>query len=285
MTTGVYPYTPKYEFLRYLAALVAATEGILISTIQGSLLVSDIANGNQAFGGDEFSTLDTIGKIDKSLYLQLAAACTQAGVLARYGPDGVVGYLYILLTIIETLESMNGYGLPDTGNDFRRSAIQLSTNVASALKSASPTTECWSGAGATSYLCLHADYQTCVEKIKETDLLIAGIVANQAGQVEQLREGLAGLRLALFPGIAFASHLHAEWLYFVLSGATGLAAEAAEELDEFGNWLATAMSITALGLISNLISQGNHNHKVIRSVRRTYVSVINDAPSASASSE
>ena len=199
-------YDPLY--LRKFQLSIETLEQIAMAASQ---LVAPIGMAIAVTQGVQSSTVC-------SLALQVSADTTEgvgfvAAVLAHkvLGPADsmrvfyALGYLYVLLDVIKCLELLNGFGRPDTGSDFRKGFTKFSQSIAGIFAEAHPTE--WSGAAAEQYDDANKAQERYVNKLAEADREIADILATQARLVEQLRQGLAGIRQTLVGSIIFLTML------------------------------------------------------------------------------
>lgn len=201
------------------------------------------------------------GETGKSLTLQLGAAaaecvgalfCVVSPGLRIYRAFAVPRYLIALLFLIEILESVNGFGEPDTGSPFRDAAATGALELSRTLQRAAPTQ--WYGLAAESYEGKIVDYElTPAEQIAAGDQKVADTLARQAYWVRQSRDALAALRAAVGLAIPVA---------ICLAGIIGSplpgfdTGPALRKLDLFGLRCACFAALGALAVLSMLIQMG-----------------------------
>lgn len=183
--------------------------------------------------------------------LLISAAVTEAGFLysaGKFNALALAGYLYQVLIVVEALELMNGFGAPNTGNEFSDGRTTFSHDIFDILHSAAAID--WSGESALEYNSQNAKQQVNVRKMAATDGKIARILATQADQVERARQGLAGSRLAVFGGIAITTAV----IKIILEvGSSAAAAALFAALTAFVEYVAYAVATVALGLLITLL--------------------------------
>ncbi|MBY0442567.1 MAG: hypothetical protein K2Q25_10615 [Mycobacteriaceae bacterium] len=210
-----------------------------------------------------------------SLSIQISAATTEAAVLAKAGKlnlYAMTGYLYEVIAIIEALEAMNGFGSPYAGDAFQDGGTSFAEDINYLLQSATATD--WSGEGAEEYNKQNKKQQDHTITIANADQRANSVLTDQAFQVEQGRQGLAGTRLAVFGAITVA------WIIIKIILSTGFTAAAAslyQLLRNFVERVSYVAASTAFGLIINLLIQGIQNGQHLESTIRKYKSVYNDA--------
>lgn len=215
-----------------------------------------------------------LNDIDESLYLQIAAAVTDAGALTAFGfgadADDDVLYLGFVLLIIQCLESMNGFGPPDTGDKFSHPAS--SSNISFALKNAAPTR--WSGKAEYRYAGKNETQQDYQALFNEADKEIATTLTTQAGQVEQVREGLAGVQIAVVGAIGVAMALAVVVWALKDQGLLVQYEVVVSVLARFVEYSAFEAALAALGLLGWLIYCGQGNSGAFDRAQRKYRDVV-----------
>lgn len=174
-------------------------------------------------------------------------------------------YLQSVMAFIEILESMNGFGLPEAGDEFCDGSEAFSKVIADILLNAFPTD--WSGAAAEEYAQRNERQWNLVHDLAAADRAVASALAIQAGQVEQIRQGLAGAKQALLGAIITLAAwrtliLGEEFLEMYYSVVTQYAGRAG-----------LAAAITVLGLVSTLVYESKENRKNFRATQRQYMDV------------
>lgn len=179
-----------------------------------------------------------------------------------------------VLTVLELLELLNGFGSPNDGDEFRDRSAKFSVNISDILNNASPCD--WSSDAAVLYEERNEEQQARVMAIAEIDQKIVEILKTQAGQIEQAREGLEGNRLALVAAMAGVTGLVAELLGSVGAPANVVGFLAVKSVLDWTGYF-TAMALhAALGLFLFLVIEADRNRKALVREGRNYGAVIND---------
>lgn len=106
-------------------------------------------------------------------------------------------FLWAVLSFIETLEALNGFGPPDTGGEFRENGTKLSAETLNILIAATPD-ECeYYGSASDNYSIRNEQHRKRLNTLAETDLKMAEIISVQASHVARTREMLAGVKVAV----------------------------------------------------------------------------------------
>ena len=216
---------------------------------------------------------DSVAEVDTSLYLQITAAVTDAAALKFFGfgsnPDDNVRYLGCVLLIIQCMESLNGFGPPDTGAQFADTAI--ASDICCALNNAIPAR--WTGQAADRYAGNNSGQQDYLALLWQADEQIAHILKIQASQVEQVREGLAGVQNAIIGAIGVALALAV--LVWALKAAGLIEQEQAAlgVLRSFIEYSALIAAGAALGLVGFLIACGLENVSAFNHARNKYETI------------
>jgi hypothetical protein len=101
--------------------------------------------------------------------------------------------LLSFMALCEVAEALDGFGRPDRGSAFTAGAATL----ASVCRIADPDPSRWAGAGAANYAQRNADRQKLAETLAELDRRMVQLVSLQADDVEMLRQGFAGTKVAM----------------------------------------------------------------------------------------
>ena len=147
-------------------------------------------------GGLEITTLAAV-----ALYKQLKTS------ILGGDRSALVRYTVPLLACAEATalaEHLAGWGTPVTGAGLGAGAQRV-RSVGEVLAGADPAPSGWSGAAAHSYAGSNAAVKDLVATTAELDERLAAIVTRQAGQAEQVRTGLAGVKTALASGAVICS--------------------------------------------------------------------------------
>ena len=223
---------------------------------------------------------------DKSLALQISAAVIgtifylrmidRAEDETRYreAMSYLAGFLFTVLGLIETVEYLNGFGLPDEGQEFRDGVENFSMHIYGILNGASPMSNNWEGDAARDYEKKNSYQQNLVRKdFAETDRDLAKIIEDQAAQVEFLRQGLAEVKIAI------------ESLGFLLLGLQNLLSDF-NVTDKYiiafvKAWVgrvSTGALLAALGLVVDTVAKGFYDFAPrINKVKQAYQDVARDA--------
>lgn len=111
---------------------------------------------------------------------------------------------YGTLDLITAVEFMNGRRPSDSGDTFRKNATKFD-NIQGILAQAGPNYNEWTGDSAQAYGEANQQLASLMAMMKDADQQTAGIVQCQAGQVEDLAEELAAIKLALVGLLSFLS--------------------------------------------------------------------------------
>ncbi|MBY0440535.1 MAG: hypothetical protein K2Q25_00085 [Mycobacteriaceae bacterium] len=243
---------PAPRSLRLLAAIAAVTQAVVTPAMQGGL--QDFA----------------------SLGVQLSAAVAEAGVtygIATTEVLALLGYLYEVLAVVECLEFMNGFGSPDSGEEFHNGSLTFSHEIFDLLHSAYPDPEDWSGQAAVLYQQGNIQQQGRVDKAAMADQRIASVLATQAAQVERGRQGLAGARLAIFGASAVVVSAIATFKGFTFGAA---AVVLCQVLRGYVEYVACLVAAAALALIVTLVVQGTQNRRHLAGAVDKYQEIVDD---------
>lgn len=207
------------------------------------------------------------GSPSDTVYMQIGAAVGTVVVgaaLAYAEPVGIVWYLGAMVLLIECLQCMNGFGEPDDGEGFRKSQAEFRDTVATTLLNATPDPFYWSGDAADEYAARNDELRVRIlDEMAHADEQMAGILHNQAKIVATVRQGLAGVQIALIGAIpvawAFVAAYHAA-MGMAWTGAGAAAAVAIlEAANSFGDVIGMVACATALGLVFTLTGEAGTN--------------------------
>lgn len=238
--------------LSQLAAIASLSEAVALASTQGSQ--------HSKYG---------------SLSIQISATVSEAAVLAKAGKLNIyamAGYLYEVIAVIEALEFMNGFGSPYGGDAFQTGHTSFAEDISSLLQDATATD--WSGEGAEEYNNQNQRQQDLMIVMADADQWATDVLTTQAFQVEQGRQGLAGIRLAVFGSITVV------WIItkIILSmGYTGEAAALYQLLKNFVEHVAYVAASTAFGMIMTLVIEGIQNEQRLARTIRKYQSCFQNA--------
>ena len=238
-----------------------------------------------------------------SLALEVSACVAELGFLAAVLNPGdtiatlsneeyalkevlsVWSYLNLARGFIELLELMNGFGAPEEGEDFSGGSRKFSHEIIGDLQHAAATSWIGSPLGAAyNYNCRNSEQQNRANKIADADSEIKEILSNQGFQVERGRQGFAGTRISLIGATVLAAKLVAEAIIAIeIAAATNDPAAKVTAtalvllLVAFVEVASVVAALTAFGLICTLIDEGRQNERHIRSARRKYIDVVEQA--------
>lgn len=187
--------------------------------------------------------------------------------------DALLQFFFVILSLYDLLESLNGFGQPDAGSKFGDGSTKFSGDITSVLQGALPGD--WFGAAADNYARKLGEQQARAAAFAVVDREIANIVAAQAGQVEGVRLELAAIKLA-FSGMFSFENSDIGFMVASLESVCGESQLFTEALIFLVGIAASGGLLASLGLIIDLIVRGEKNHKSIRSARREYVRLVDD---------
>ena len=244
---------PQASSLSQLVAIASVSEAVAFAVTQGNM-------------HSHYSDMS----------VQISAAVTEAAVYARAGKlnlYAMAGYLYEVIAVINALEFMNGLGEPNDGDSFQHGHTSFAEDITTLLYDATAIDTEWSGEGADGYNTQNQQQQDRVITMAGADQHTAELLANQAFQVTQGRQGLAGIRLAVFGGILVA------WAIIKIILSTGLVAEASslyQVLKSFVEHVAYVAATAAFGLIVTLLIEGIKMGQKFEGALNKYKSISED---------
>ena len=214
------------------------------------------------------ATQVNLGENGADLGRQYEATVVQCTAALFYAATGVVHpafavprYLMAVLSIVEILESLNGFGDPDTGGEFRQGIDMFSRDIPCALRSAAPAG--WYSNAAARYAdTITRSQENPAEKTAAADQIVAKTLAEQAFWIRQSRQTLAILRTAVAAAIPTAI----VWAK-IIDAYEGLPGQAAEEevaaqlrkLDYYGLLCARFATAGAVVVVGGLIAVGERS--------------------------
>lgn len=219
----------------------------------------------------------------KNLYYQVPAAVGEAAVFSSYacveGPKAVMAYLGLALFVMEVVESLCGFGSPNTGNDFLNGYTNFSTDINDILENAIPVSGEWDGAAADQYAAGNALQQDNITKIAQADKRICARLQYQSELIDQVRQGMATCRLSVSGTILLMASLMTAFVAYLEAGPAGLemAMTIAAIADSIGNYMAALALIGDLILIVDLLVNAANTKSIFHHVKRTYEQTSNDA--------
>lgn len=181
------------------------------------------------------------------------------------------------LFVLQAVESLNGFGSPNFGDTFTVGAAEFGHNISDILQSAFPNSAHWSGKSANDYRAQNKLQHDRVAKLADADHRIAGLLRQQAAEVEQARTTLAGIRLGLVAGLLVCGALYT----LLESYATGYVWSMVSCI---GDSLACAAKLcfygaipAAIAVVSNVVNAGvRHGNRISDAARDGYQAVIDD---------
>lgn len=183
--------------------------------------------------------------------------------------------LVAALTIISSLEFLNGFGPADTGDVFGSASATFNTDIYNTLDNAAPTD--WSGAAygaAYNYECQNKEQQSRAHDIAEADNDIQNTLKAQAGMVEQGRIELASARLAVIGAWALAILLYREYLVYEAADDVGAMVCVQHHLFTLVGWTCLGVITLTATSIGVLIQRGDDTKSALDAAIKKYQSVI-----------
>ncbi|MBY0441976.1 MAG: hypothetical protein K2Q25_07550 [Mycobacteriaceae bacterium] len=118
--------------------------------------------------------------------------------------------VYFTITLITSLEALNGWGPTNTGSEFHASSSRLD-DVSYRLKSMERRYGAWSGSAVETYDELRQQLSELVNAVQAADQRTATSVHRQAGQVQRVREEMAATKFSLVGLFLFVAAI--VWYY------------------------------------------------------------------------
>ncbi|MBY0440830.1 MAG: hypothetical protein K2Q25_01645 [Mycobacteriaceae bacterium] len=247
---------------RVLAAL--AKLGVLVAVPGGVALLAVQSNS---------------GETGASLARQFEATVVQCTAALFYAATGVVHpafavprYLMAVLSIVDMLESLNGFGDPDIGSEFREGIETFSGTIPELLHGAAPSN--WHSGAAGRYADEIIDIQqNPAETIAAADQLVVQTLANQAYWIRQSRDALAILRTAVGAAIptaiVWAKIVDANYGFNTEAARTAIAVQL-RKLDYYGLLCACFVTVGAVIVVGGLVAEGCFNADDFSQAARKY---------------
>lgn len=187
-----------------------------------------------------------------------------------------LAWLGVGLVLIQSLELLSGFGLPNPGDQFKDGSAAFGTDISLILRNAHPS-DGWSGAGALKYNHQNNLQQTRIAALAQADERISGLLKRQGTEVEEARLHLASIRLAIVGALAICGTFWASWNYYMESGAFAIAESIANSAAFFAFTCILLACPAAIGLISALVNAGTrHGDRIRNATRDGYRWVIDD---------
>ena len=206
------------------------------------LAVSDAMKNVAAFATGNFTVAGAIDTV-----ADVAVVASQFQILYKTMEKfqgGILvggGVIYKTIAVVTAVEAANGFGPPDTGQAFTTGASNFDA-VRGFLVSADPNPSQWSGSAADVYAARNDDQKGFAARVAELDREIAILMGLQAGQVEKVRNGLAGVKVTLGAAAIIVGAL--------VGSAIASGDFAGTAVTKFVNATCTAAFLTVLGLLS-----------------------------------
>lgn len=118
--------------------------------------------------------------------------------------------VYFTITLITSLEALNGWGPTNTGSEFH-SAQSALAEISGRLTSLGKRYGAWSGPAADTYAELRQQLSDLLDAVQAADQRTAIGVRRQAGQVQRVREEMAATKLSLVGLFLFVAAI--VWYY------------------------------------------------------------------------
>lgn len=213
-----------------------------------------------------------------SVYAELSATLT--GLIGAIGMAGasrfikwmdnlflVPRYLTCVLGCINILESLNGFGRPDIGREFKDDSEVFSGLISDLLYNAAPID--WCGKAAAGYEGQNIGLRAALQEMADADQKVAETLTTQAGQVEIGRETFASIESAIGLAIIYA----VSWAIYIKSiflASPLEAKESADRLDRFGLTVAFLAAGGLLAMAGFLIGEGLLHIHDFNEAKRSY---------------
>ncbi|MBY0440649.1 MAG: hypothetical protein K2Q25_00685 [Mycobacteriaceae bacterium] len=187
----------------------------------------------------------------------------------------VIIALGLLAGVVVFLTSKTGTGRPSLGGEFSDCSTGLRTDVAGSIRSVRPTYWRWSGPGADNYEVLVGQLQAQLEAVAATDLQVAHGVEIQAGHVQQGRQELEAMLLAIAGAIGLAITLQAaSQAAAMIASPAALAYEAI--LIAFAIVFIGAVVVGVIATLQALDNAGRHTEKILNNATKNYERIVNE---------
>ena len=211
--------------------------------------------------------------------MHLAANSADENQTLANGMTPAIQCLMSLLTqvqqVIVCLQYLNGFGTPDSGEEFCQGSESFSCSIASILSKAEATA--WFGPAAEEYIVLNHWQNFCVDKMQQADKHIAHMMQNQSSAVNHGREGLAGTLLATANAIPIVALCIKMYWIATSQSEFSLAEAILYATTHYTVGIACAAAVTATGLLISQIIEAGHTAREVNHIKKHFYQWVVDS--------
>ena len=239
-------------------------------------VVKTICSQTSDHGGNVSNLVGNVGQLELAATAALGIYQTMRNTQSAWTMWALA--LSAVAGVVAACESLGdfGFGSPDRGTGFSAGATSLGF-VVSELDGADPQDSLWSGDAANQYKARNKDQKDLLNRLADLDRAMVTIVQRQAGQAEQVRQGMAGTKTVLATGAAVCAGMAA------FAAADPTKAADMRLLKMVGIFGALPM-MTCAGLAVTGIVQGAQNGADAQGVTVGYDTVADEASARAAAS-